>query len=78
MGTFFTSTVYMHTDIKTDHSYWANEASPILGYSIEISRIIYICVCMSVVCQINCIGRITWTKHAHAQSQPVLLISTIH
>ena len=26
---------------------------------------------MSVVCQINCVGGITWTKHAHAQSQPV-------
>ena len=24
---------------------------------------------MSVVCQINCVGGITWTKHAHAQSQ---------
>ena len=24
---------------------------------------------MSAVCQINRVGRITWTKHAHAQSQ---------
>ena len=24
---------------------------------------------MSVVCQINCLGGITWTKHAHPQSQ---------
>ena len=35
-------------------------------------RVIYVCiyVCMSVclVCQINCVGGITWTKHAHAQS----------
>ena len=26
-------------------------------------------VCMSTICQINCVGGITWTKHAHAQSQ---------
>ena len=32
-------------------------------------RVIYIYMCdgMSVVCQINCIGGITRTKHAHAQ-----------
>ena len=31
---------------------------------------VYIYVYMSVclVCQINCVGGITWTKHAHAQS----------
>ena len=46
--------------------YWASEASPSLGCSIEISRDIYICryVCryvgMSVICQINCVGGITW------------------
>ena len=42
---------------------WASEASPTLGCSIEISRDIYVSVCMyvcmSVVCQINCIGGIT-------------------
>ena len=42
---------------------WASETSPTLGCSIEISRDIYICIyiCMSVclVCQINCVGRIT-------------------
>ena len=41
---------------------WASEASPTLGCSIEISRDIYmlsVC-CMSVVCQINCVGGITW------------------
>ena len=46
----------------------ASEASPTLGCSIEISRDIYtiwsICVGrsvgMSVVCQINCVGGITW------------------
>ena len=64
---------------------WASEASPTLGCSIEISRDIYMYVCMSVclVCQINCVGGITWTKHAHAQSfflavkpeTPVLFIS---
>ena len=48
-------------------SNWASEASPTLGCSIEISGDIY--VGMSVVCQINCVGGITWTKHAHAQSQ---------
>ena len=49
--------------------YWASEASPTLGCSIEISGDIYMYVGMSVVCQINCVGGITWTKHAHAQSQ---------
>ena len=46
--------------------YWASEASPTLGCSIEISRdiciyIIYMYVYMSVclVCQINCVGGIT-------------------
>ena len=29
---------------------------------------IYVCMSVCLVCQINCIGRITWTKHAHAQS----------
>ena len=34
-------------------------------------HVIYICryICVSVVCQINCVGGITWIKHAHAQSQ---------
>ena len=46
---------------------WASEASPTLGCSIEISRDIYMYICcryvvcrMSVVCQIKCIGGITW------------------
>ena len=48
---------------------WAREASPTLGCSIEISRdiYIYIYVGMSVVYQINCVGGIMWTKHAHVQ-----------
>ena len=25
--------------------------------------------CVSVICQINCVGGITWIKHSHAQSQ---------
>ena len=71
----------------SDHC-WASEASPTLGCSIEISRDIYmyVYIYMSVclVCQINCVGGITWTKHAHAQSlfflavkpvTPVLFIS---
>ena len=33
--------------------YWASEASPTLGCSIEISRDIYIYICVSVVCQIT-------------------------
>ena len=45
---------------KTDSTInWASEASPTLGCSIEISRDIYV-VGMSVVCQINCVGGITW------------------
>ena len=46
----------------TIYSSWASEASPTLGCSIEISRDIccrYV-VGMSVVCQINCVGGITW------------------
>ena len=45
-----------------DYDNWASEANPFLGCSIEISRDIYIymCVCVSVVCQINCVGGITW------------------
>ena len=58
--------VYWTVDLEVLSS-WASEASPTLGCSIEISRDIYICV--SVVCQINCVGGITWIKHAHAQSQ---------
>ena len=39
-----------------------SEVSPTLGYSIEISRDIYVgmYVGMSVVCQINCVGGIAW------------------
>ena len=42
-----------------------------MGCSIKISCDIYIymSVGMSVVCKINCVGGIMWTKHAHAQSQ---------
>ena len=48
---------------------WASEASPTLGCSIEISRDdMFICMSVCLVCQINCVGGITWTKHAHAQS----------
>ena len=46
---------------------WASEASPTLGCSIEISRDIYIYMsvcCMSVVCQINCVGGITYGQRA--------------
>ena len=42
------------------------EAPPLMGTIF----LVYICICMSVclVCQINCVGGIMWTKHAHAQS----------
>ena len=45
---------------------WEREESPTLGCSIEISGDM-LSVCL--VCQINCVGGITWTKHAHAQIQ---------
>ena len=47
---------------KGGENNWASGASPTLGCSIEISRDIYIYVVgMSyVVCQINCVGGITW------------------
>ena len=43
-------------------SNWASEANPTLGCSIEILRDIYMYVYMSVclICQINCVGGITW------------------
>ena len=59
---------------------WASEASPTLGCSIEVSYI----VGMSYVgvCQINCVGGITWPTHmlkvflgAVKPVTPVLFIS---
>ena len=48
-------------------SSWASEASPTLGCSIEISRDIYMYVC---VCRgPKSVGRKTWPKRTHAQSQ---------
>ena len=55
--------------------YWASEASHTLGCSIEISRDIYIYVCLSYVKSREITWNhvksreITWIKHAHAQSQ---------
>ena len=53
--------------------YWASEASPTLGCSIEILRDICWYVCMSVCLQkirmSKCVGGITCPKHTHAQSQ---------
>ena len=56
------------------------EARPVMGTVFLVYK------GMSVVCQINCVGGITWPNHAHAQSQfwevknrpviPVLFIST--
>ena len=51
--------------------YWASEASPTLGCSIEISRDIccrYVVCRMSVVCQINCVGGITCGPRACSKS----------
>ena len=55
-----TVTFYIYIYVL-NHIYWASEASPTLGCSIEISRDIYIYVYMLVclVCQINCVGGIT-------------------
>ena len=44
---------------------WESEASPTLGCSIEISGdvgMLYVVCPMSVLCQINCVGQITWPK----------------
>ena len=49
--------------------YWASEASPTLGCSIEISRDIYTYVGRYVCRGPKSIGGNTWAKHAHAQSQ---------
>ena len=52
-------------------------ARPVMGT-------IFLVMSVCLVCQINCVGGITWTKHAHAQSlfflavkpvTPVLFIS---
>ena len=63
--------VYMYPCTYVCSGNWASEASPTLGCSIEISGDIYMSVGMSVIviCQINCVGGITWTIHEHAQSQ---------
>ena len=53
----------------SEYNYWASEANPTLGCSIEISRDIYMSVCrMSVVCQINCVGGITYGPRACSKS----------
>ena len=41
------------------------EARPVMG---TIFLVYVICMSVCLVCQINCVGGITWTKHAHAQS----------
>ena len=62
---------YVNKDIHTVRKklielYWASEANPTLGCSIEISRDIYICVCLLWAKKRR---RNTWAKRAHAQSQ---------
>ena len=46
------------------------EARPVMGTIFLVYNNVCMSVCMSVclVCQINCVGGITWTKHAHAQN----------
>ena len=54
--------------------YWASEARPTLGCSVEILRDIYRYVGLSMGNHTKstyvkkCVGEITWPKHAHAQS----------
>ena len=47
--------------------------APTLGCSIEILRDICQYVCLwethTKICMPKCVGRITWSKHEHAQSQ---------
>ena len=40
--------------------YWASEASPTLGCSIETPRDIYMSVCMSTVCQNTCMFKVSF------------------
>ena len=48
---------FLDASVKTFYKhYWASEASPTLGCSIEISRDIYLCVCRGP----KCARRITW------------------
>ena len=62
--------------LSSNRHYWASEASPTLGCSIEISCDIYIYIVymlsvsrsMSVVCQINCVGGITCGPRACSKS----------
>ena len=46
-------------------------ARPVMGafFLVYICRYVGMSVAMSIVCQINYVGGITWIKHAHAQSQ---------
>ena len=54
---------------KKKYTNWASEAKTTLGCSIEISRDIYMSV-GRYVCRVQiCVGGITWSKRAHAQSQ---------
>ena len=43
------------------------EARPLMGTIFLVYMYIYMSVCL--VCQINCVGGITWTKRTHAQRQ---------
>ena len=67
---FFVKSVAIQIVSFLNICYWASEASPTLGCSIETSRdILYIYVGLYVHHMPKCVGRITLPKHAHAQSQ---------
>ena len=45
-------------------------ARPVMGTIFLVYIYIYIyMLSVCLVCQINCVGGVTWTKHAHAQSR---------
>ena len=54
--------------IEISRDNWASEASPTLGCSIEISRDIIIMLSVCLVCQINCVGGITYGPRACSKS----------
>ena len=68
-----TSVIKFTCDNSEADSNWMSEASPTLGVQ---SRFCMIYICQFVYgkpiqknCMPKCLGGITWSKHAHAQSQ---------
>ena len=60
-------TTFVVVDILK-YLYWASEASPTLGCSIEISRDIYMSVCRYVCRMSNYLCSRNYVAHMHAQS----------